>query len=140
MMYHSQRFKERRRYPRYPIGLPLEFQGKDGLLRGAVVCNLSEGGLLIDSIHDMPICSKLRVGVFYADEYRFDQIKVDVKIVWKICHADTDWKRYRYGLEFVEISVEDYQKLMKVMYSHLSLADVSDGLKTGRLSLSSLFP
>ncbi len=109
-------------------------------MHGAVVCNLSEGGLLIYSIRDMPVGRELRVRMFFADEYQFDQIKVDAKIVWKVRYTDTDWKGYKYGLEFVEISVEDHQKLMKVLTPHLSLDDISDGLKSGRLSLSSLFP
>jgi hypothetical protein len=140
MMYHSRGFKEKRRYPRYPIGLPLEFRGEDGLFHGAVVCNLSEGGLLIHFIHDMPVGSELSVRMFFADEYQLDQIKVQARIVWKMPHADTEWKGYKYGLKFVEISAEDRQKLMKVLAPHLTLEDVSYGLKTGRLSLSSLFP
>ena len=134
------RFKERRKHPRFPIGLPLEYREKDGSLHGAVVCNMSEGGLLIYSIQDMPIRSELKVRVFFADEYEFDHFKVDAKIVWKTRHSDVDWKGYRYALEFVEISGEDRQKLVKLINSHLSLDDISDGLKTGRLSLSGLFP
>ncbi len=81
----------------------------------------------------------MAVRVLFADEYEFDQIKVKAKIVWKNPHSDTDCEGYEYALEFVEVSAKDHHKLLKVMNSHLSLDDISDGLRTGRLSISSLF-
>ncbi len=134
------RLKERRKHPRFPIELPLEYQEKDGSSHGAIVANLSEGGLLIYCIQDMPLGVHLRVRVFFANEYELDHFEGSAKIVWKGRHSQTDWKGYKYALEFVEISGEDRRKLVKLINSHLSLDDISDGLKTGRLSLSALFP
>ncbi len=134
------RLKERRKHPRFPIELPLEYQEKDGPSHGAVVANLSEGGLLIYCIQDMPVGAELKVRVFFADEYELDRFEADAKVVWKGRHSQTDWKGYKYALEFVAICEEDRRKLVKLINSHLSLDDISDGLRTGRLSLSSLFP
>ena len=116
-MYNPERFEERRKHPRFPIGLPLEFEDEDGLPHGAVVCNMSEGGLLIHSIQDMPVGRELKVRVFFADEYELDQFKATAKIAWKDHHSDTDWEGYKYALEFVEISVEDRQKLVNLLRS-----------------------
>ncbi len=139
-MENLKRLKERRKYPRFPIGLPLEYREKNGPVSGAIVANLSEGGLLIYSIQDMSIGTDIKIRVFFANEYELDYFEADAKIVWKGRHSETDWRGYKYALEFVEISGEGRRKLVKLINSHLSLDDISDGLKTGRLSLSSLFP
>ncbi len=131
--------KEKRKHPRFPMELPLEYRENDGSLHGAIVVNLSEGGLLIHSIQDMSIGSVLKVRVFFENEYELDHFKMHAKIVWKGRHFETDWKGYKYALELVEISEEDHRKLVELINSHLSLNDISYGLRTGRLTLSSLY-
>ena len=97
-------FEERRRYPRYSISLPLEYWQTDDACRGGIVGNLSEGGLLIYSLHDMPVGKELNVRIFFTNGYEFDGIRIACKIVWKDPHDETDWKGYKYGIEFVRIS------------------------------------
>ena len=106
-------FEERRKHPRFQIVLPLEFEDT----HGAVVYNLSEGGLLIHSIQDMPVGKELKARVFFVDEYELDQFKATARIAWKDDHSDIDWEGYKYALEFVEISVEDRQKLVNLLRS-----------------------
>ncbi len=138
-MHPPGKFKERRKHPRFPIGLPLEFWERGGPSHGAVICNLSEGGLLIHSLEDMLVGTELEIRVFFADEYKLDQFKATARIVWKDHHVETDWKGYKYALEFVDMPQEDRHKLIKIINAHLSMDDISDGLRTGRLSLPSLF-
>ena len=110
-MYSHKRFTERRKYPRFQIVLPLEFED----IHGAVIHNLSEGGLLIHSVQNMPVGRELKVRVFFAEEYELDQFKATVRIAWKGYHSDQDWEGFRYALEFVEISAEDRKKLVNLL-------------------------
>ena len=96
-MYNPKRFEERRKHPRFPIVLPLEFEDT----HGAVVYNMSEGGLLILSVQDMPVGRELKVRVFFAEEYELDEFKATARIAWKGYHSDKDWEGYKYALEFV---------------------------------------
>jgi len=123
-MYNPERFEERRKHPRFPIELSLEFEDKDGLPHGAVVCNVSEGGLLIHSVRDMIVGSELKVRVFFAEEYELDQFKATARIAWKDQYFDTDWKGYKYALEIVEISMEDRQKLVHLLMSPSILEEI----------------
>ena len=114
-MYNLERFEERRKHPRFPIELSLEFEDKDGLPHGAVVCNVSEGGLLIHSVRDMPVGRELKLRVFFAEEYKFDEFHATARIAWKGYHSDIDWEGYKYALEIVEISVENRQNLVNLL-------------------------
>jgi len=118
-------FEERRKYPRYSIKLPLEYWRTDDVCRGGLVGNLSEAGLLICSGQDMPVREELNVRVFFSNGYEFDGIRVVAKIVWKDLHYETDWRGYKYGLQFVQISDEDRQKLVDLLRSPSTLEEIS---------------
>ena len=62
-------FVERRKHPRYSIQLPLEYWQTDGACCGGLVGNLSEGGLLIRSLRDMPVGTELNVRIFFPNGY-----------------------------------------------------------------------
>ena len=130
-MHGSEGFGERRKYPRFQIELPLEFKGQDGLPRGAVVRNISEGGLLICCIHDMPVGRKLIVGVFFADEHELDQLNGTARIIRKDRHSETDWEGYKYALEFVGTSTENRLKHERLINNHLSIENTSGRFENG---------
>jgi hypothetical protein len=60
--------REKRRYPRIVINLPLEYQDMgDSRLHGAIVVNASEGGFLIETVSDIPVGKELNYcPVFYG--------------------------------------------------------------------------
>ena len=120
-------FEERRKYPRFLIRLPLEYWQTDDACRGGLVGNLSEGGLLIHSLQDMPVGKGLNVRIFFPNGYEFDGIRVTGKIVWKDLHYETDWKGYKYGIEFVQISEQDREKLVNLLRSPSILEEISVG-------------
>jgi len=62
---------------------------------------MSETGLLIYSVQELPIGRELNVTVFFADGYELDGFNVFAKIVWRELHCERDWKGYEYGLEFI---------------------------------------
>ena len=110
-MHSPNSFEERRKHPRFQIVLPLEFEET----HGAVVYNLSEGGLLIYSVQNMPAGRELKVRVLFAEEYELNQFEATARIAWKGYHSDADWEGYKYALEFVEISPEDRRKLVNLL-------------------------
>ncbi len=131
-IHSSGRFKERRKHRRFQIGLPLEFKSEDGLPHGAIVHNISEGGLLICSTLDMPVGRELRVGVFFADEYELDQLMGTSRIAWKVQHSEADWEGYKYALEFVEISVENRWKYVRLVNNHSSVEGISERFENSK--------
>jgi len=104
--------RERRRYPRFYIDLPVEYRDKDDpCIRGAMVVNASEGGFLIESPREIPVGTELSITVLYPKECELANFKVTAKIVRKGPHWKGDWKGYQYGLELIQISDEDRWKL-----------------------------
>jgi c-di-GMP-binding flagellar brake protein YcgR len=110
-MHSLERFEERRKHPRFAIVLPLDLEET----HGAVVYNLSEGGLLIHSVQNMPVGRELKVRVLFAEEYQLDQFEGTARVAWKDYHSESDWEGYKYALEFVEISPEDRRKLVNLL-------------------------
>ena len=110
--------RERRRYPRIVINLPLEFQEKDhASLRGAMVVNASEGGFLIESTRNIPVGTELGITLLFSKEFELIDFKAVAKIVRKEPYSKENsnrnqvWEGYLYGLEFIEILDEDRWKL-----------------------------
>ena len=116
---------ERKKHPRHPITLPLEYWETDGSSYGGLVSNVSEAGLLIYSVRDIPVNKELCVRVFFSDGYRFDGLCVTTKVRWKKLHHETDWKIYEYGLEFTRVAEGDRRKLQKLIMSHLASQNFS---------------
>ncbi len=110
--------RDRRRYPRIVINLPLEYEEKeDSSLRGAMVVNAGEGGFLIESTRDMPVGTELSITLLFSREFELADFKAVTKIVRKEPHSKENsngnrvWEGYLYGLEFVQILKEDRWKL-----------------------------
>ena len=111
--------RNRRRYPRIVINLPLEYQEKeeDSCLRGAMVVNASKGGFLIESTRDMPVGTELNISLLFSREFELTNFKAVTKIVHKVPYSKENsngnqvWEGYLYGLEFIKVSEEDRWKL-----------------------------
>jgi hypothetical protein len=104
--------------------LPVEYWDTEGAIYGALVDNVSADGLLILSVNDIPIGSKLNVLIFYANEYELDGIKAVGNIVRKDLHIAKDLKRYKYALKFVHMSEEDRRKLTNILNSDLKCEEI----------------
>jgi PilZ domain len=113
--------RDRRRYPRIVINLPLEYQEKDEdpnfNLHGAMVVNASKGGFLIESTRDMPLGTELSVTLLFSRDFELTNFKAVTKIVHKVLYSKENsnghqvWEGYLYGLEFIKILEEDRWKL-----------------------------
>ena len=117
---------ERRRYPRMSLDLPLEYRVMNALYaHGGLVVNASEVGLLINSINNIPIGSKLNVAVIFPKGFELTNFEVLAEITWKDLHWEEDWEGYRYGLKFIAILDEDRRKLKQLLNGQFRLGEVS---------------
>jgi hypothetical protein len=128
--------RERRRYPRFLIDLPLEYRDMDDShARGGIVVNASETGFLMESGKDIPIGTELSIAVLYLKRFELANFKVTGKIVWKEPYSKEDWKGeiywkgYQYGLEFTQILDEDRWKLDLLLSGRYIAEEVSYNLK-----------
>jgi hypothetical protein len=110
-------FRDRRRYPRVCMDLPLEYLANhDSRARGGIVVDASETGFLIYSTQDIPVGTNLKIDVLFPKGYELANFEVFGKIIWKKVDIGERGNTYRYGLTFVQIVEEDYWKLKKLLY------------------------
>jgi hypothetical protein len=115
-MENSTYFRERRRYPRSMVDLPLEYRMKDlPHAHGGLVVNASEEGLLIHSIKDMPVGLKLNIIVLFPKGFELANFEVSGEIVWKDYHVYGDSEGFQYGLKIIQIIEEDHSKLKQLL-------------------------
>ena len=110
--------KDPMRVTEFQTTLPAEYWQTEGAIYGALVDKVSPSGLLILSIRDMPVGTRLNVRILYANEYELDSITVATGIVSKDHNISKDWKGYKYELEFVQISEQDQLKLKVLLNDH----------------------
>jgi len=110
--------RERRRYPRVFIDLPLEYRDRVGsCLRGGIVVNASKTGFLIESTRDLPLGTELNVVVLFSKAFKLAAFKAMTKILWKEPYQKEDlkgnpyWEGYQYGLKLIQILDEDRWKM-----------------------------
>jgi hypothetical protein len=117
---------ERRRYPRMSLDLPLEYRVMNALYaHGGLVVNASEVGLLINSVKNIPIGSKLNIAVIFPKGFELTNFEVLAEIIWKDLHWEEDWEGYRHGLKFIRILDEDRGKLKQLLNGQFQLDEIS---------------
>lgn len=122
-------FKERRKYHRSLLDLPLEYRVMDALhAHGGLVINVSETGLLIYSIKDMPVGLKLNIAILFPKAYELSHYELSAEIIWKDFHCREDLEGYVYELRFIRIQREDRWKLKELLSSHVELDEISHNL------------
>jgi len=108
-----------------PLGtLPVEHWEMDASIYGGLADNLSNHGLLMLSIRELPVGTRLNVRIYYAKEYELDWITVVANIVSKDRHIAEDWKGYKYQLQFVQILEPDRLKLKDLLNDHSKPEDI----------------
>jgi hypothetical protein len=117
---------ERRKYPRMSLDLPLEYRVINApYAHGGLVVNASEVGLLINSIKNIPIGSKLNIAVLFPRGFELSDFEVLAEIIWKDLCLEEDWEGYRYGLKFIKILEEDCWKLKQILSGEFQLDEIS---------------
>lgn len=114
--------RERRRFPRLLVDLPLEYRVMNApYAQGGIVVNASEEGLLINSIKNIPVGTKLNVAVLFPEEYELANFEVLAEIIRKELHWEEDWEGYQYGLKFTKILESDRHKLKQLLLGEFPL-------------------
>ena len=114
--------RERRRFPRLLVDLPLEYRVMNApYAQGGIVVNASEEGLLVNSIKNMPVGTKLNVAVLFPKEYELENFEVLAEIIRKELHWEEDWEGYQYGLKFTKILESDRHKLTQLLLGEFPL-------------------
>jgi len=109
-------FRERRRYPRTLIDLPLEYQIMDvPYVHGGLVVNVSETGLLIYSTRDMPVGLRLHIAVLFPRGYELTHFDVTAEILRKDFSSRENSEGYVYGLRFIQMLRDDHSKLKELL-------------------------
>jgi hypothetical protein len=96
--------------------LPLEYweTGKS-CSKGGLARTVSEGGLLLYCVQDIPVGTELNVNVFFYDGYELDIFKAVGKIVWKDPLHYGNLEGFQYGLEYTRMSEEDRRKILGLL-------------------------
>ncbi len=108
--------KERRGHRRIEMNFPVNvrFNQSERPYPGLTV-DASESGLLVQTLKDMPLQTKLNIELLFPKESNLSNLKAVAEIVWKdICNWE-DLEGYQYGLKFVQISSQDYSMLKKLL-------------------------
>ena len=115
------------------MDLPLEYREvHDPLERGGIVVNASERGLLIESLKDMPVGSRLDIAVLFPKWFELAEFKLAAEIIWKEPLWKEGWKGYHYGLTVIQIIKEDLSNLKLLLGGEFNLGVFSFGpWKTG---------
>ena len=106
---------ERRKYPRFPVDLPIDYTlMENGNADAGSVANASEGGLMVFLNERMDVGTKMVVFIPFILDAEATGIKATCKVVWRDFGAIAGGARYQYGLQFMDIGQEDVQKLRKL--------------------------
>ena len=104
-------FREKRKYARFCLDLPLEFRIKDlPDAFGGIVVDGSEGGLLIHSRRELPLGTKLSISVLFPNGFELADFQAVGQILRRI-PLEKGEQGYRYGLKIVMIEPRDRLKL-----------------------------
>ncbi len=108
---------ERRKHPRFVVELPLDYTrtSQESEIYGGIVANASEGGLLVYLPERIEMGTVLKIQVFYVRDLEFNMIKGVAKVVWSDLAARESWGEYRYGLQFLSIEEEEFNKLISLL-------------------------
>ncbi len=116
--------KERRKFQRLLLDLPLEYRVVNAPhAHGGLVVNASEVGLLIQSVKNIPIGTKLMIAVLFPKGFELTSFEVLAEVIWKDLHWEEDWEGFHYGLKFLRLLEEDFRKLKQLLMgrSHLEI-------------------
>ncbi len=96
---------ERRKFPRFNVDLPVEYERMGSFVPSGRAPNISEEGLLIYFSERMEVGQSLRIKLFFANlGSDFESIEAVVEVVWIELDADKELEAYRTGVRIVSIS------------------------------------
>ena len=99
---------ETRKFPRFSVDLPVEYEKINSFIPAGRVLNISEGGLLIYFPERMEIGEHLKLRLFFsAIGSDFSAIEALVEVVWVEIDAGKELGDYRSGVKFIYITPQN---------------------------------
>jgi len=103
---------ERRGHPRFTVDLPIEYyqvSSSPGTTARAI--NASEGGLMVYLPERVEIGQHLQLKLFFISGSDLNTIEMLTEVVWIDIHLGKGWGDYRFGVKFIDVSLEHWSKL-----------------------------
>jgi len=102
---------EKRRYPRFVLDLPIEYQTIDAAQsREAKTGNASRGGLLVYLPEPVEIGQHLKIRLFFTRGKSLYSMQAEAEVVWVNTYFGKEGD-YQCGVRFVDTSAEELSKL-----------------------------
>jgi c-di-GMP-binding flagellar brake protein YcgR len=128
---------DRRKRPRLSVALPVEYwQGDNPTSHHGRTADIGEGWLLLYISEKIEIGQNLRVKLFLDSGPKLEPIEAQAQIVWKDSRLRKDG-HYRIGVRFVNIRLEDMEKLRSFLNNPMN-AKIPSGFKVPSKFLSAL--
>ena len=109
---------ERRKHRRFNIDLPVEYYLVESpTARSGRAANVSEGGLLIYFPQKVEIGQQLHLKLFFPSGSELNTIEMLAEVAWADTYLGKDWGDYRSGVQFIEISSDDLEKIKQFLRS-----------------------
>ena len=109
---------ERRKFPRFSVDLPVEYEKMGSFVPGGRASNISEGGLLIYFSERMEVGQHLWLKLFFNNlGSDLKSIEAVAEVVWREANADQGLEAHRTGVKFVSISGDDLTHLIDFVAS-----------------------
>ncbi len=107
---------ERRKYPRFPINLPIEYyRAESSIPASGRTGDLSEGGLLVYLSERVEVGEHLKVRCFFTSiSELMNTMEMGAEVVWVVLESlETDDRpgNYKCGLKFIYVKPLDMEKL-----------------------------
>lgn len=109
---------QRRRYPRFDVDLPLEYdEVNSSITHHARALNLSGGGMLIRSPEQLEIGRQMKSKLSFPWGSEMNTIEMQAEVVWTKTSLNGAWRDYRSGVRFLDALPNDKAKLTHLLIS-----------------------
>ena len=109
---------ERRGHPRFAIDLPIEYyQVNSPFGTTGRAMNASDGGLMVYLPEKVEIGQHLQLKLFFISGPDLNTIEMLTEVVWMDIHLGKGWGDYRFGVRFIDVSSEHWNKLQMFLKS-----------------------
>ena len=109
---------ERRRNPRFPIRLAVEYsRANSPVNQTGQTVDASEGGLQVLLPEPMEIGQKLNMKLFVSSGSKLNSVEVLAEVVWINTQLAEGEKLYRSGVRFINVSREGMTRLKDFLAS-----------------------
>jgi hypothetical protein len=108
---------ERRKHPRFNVDFPAEYRRAEEFGKESRTANASQGGLLLYLQEQMEVGQYLVLRLFFPSGSKLESIEATAEVVWVDLQLGKEWKDYRVGVTFADISPEGLTKLMNFLGS-----------------------